>query len=93
MPCRLLNNIYGGTCIADRLETTLNIVVSRVTFLLFSSVGHFKSFRIIMTVPGVDLYSFITLTCRSSLHTLNVLYHFLNVLVACSTSILKLWSN
>ena len=42
MPFRLLNNIYGGTCIADRLETTLNIVVSRVTFLLFSSVGNFK---------------------------------------------------
>ena len=60
MPFRLLNNIYGGTCIADRLETTLNIVVSRVTFLLFSSVGHFKSFRIIMTVPGEVLYSFST---------------------------------
>ena len=61
MPCRLLNNICDGTCIADRVETTLNIVVSRVTFVLFSSVGHFKSFRVIMTVPGVDLYSFITL--------------------------------
>ena len=60
MPFRLLNNIYGGTCIADRLETTLNIVVSRVTFLLFSRVGHFKSFRIIMTVPGEVLYSFST---------------------------------
>ena len=57
MPCRLLNNLHGRTCIADRLETTLNIVVSRVTFLLFSSVGHFKSFRIIMTVPGEVLYS------------------------------------
>ena len=61
MSCRLLNNIYGGTCIADRVETTLNIVLSRVTFHLFSSVGHFKSFRIIMTVLGVDLYSFITI--------------------------------
>ena len=60
MPCRLLNNIYGRTCIADRRETTLNIVVSRVTFLLFSSVDYFKSFRIIMTVPGVMLYSFVT---------------------------------
>ena len=41
----------------------MNIIVSRVTFLFFSNVliGHFKSFRIIMTVPGVVLYSFITL--------------------------------
>ena len=51
MPSRVLNNIESGNCIADRLETTLNIIVSRVTFLLFSNVGHFKSFRIIMIVP------------------------------------------
>ena len=42
MPCSLLNNIYGGNCIAHRLETTLNISVTRVTFLLFSSVGLFQ---------------------------------------------------
>ena len=60
MPSRVLNNIESGNCIADRLETTLNIIVSRVTFPLFSNVGHFKSFRIIMTVPGVMLYSFST---------------------------------
>ena len=34
MPCRLLNNIEGGNCVAERPETTLNIVVNRVTFLL-----------------------------------------------------------
>ena len=51
MPSRVLNNIESGNCIADRLETTLNIIVSRVTFPLFSNVGHFKSFRIIMIVP------------------------------------------
>ena len=69
MPCRLLNNLHGRTCIADRLETTLNIVVSRVTFLLFSNVGHFKSFRIIMTVPGVVLYSFLTKRAVVSAHS------------------------
>ena len=69
MPCRLLNNLHGRTCITDRLETTLNIVVSRVTFLLFSNVGYFKSFRIIMTVPGVVLYSFLTKRAVVSAHS------------------------
>ena len=50
MPGRLLNNMQGRNCIADRLETTLNIIMSRATFLLFSSAGHFKSFRIIVAV-------------------------------------------
>ena len=31
MPCRLLNNICGGNGVADRPETTLNIVVNRAT--------------------------------------------------------------
>ena len=60
MPYRLFNNIWGGNFIADRLETTINIIVSRATFLLFSNVGHLKSLRIIMTIPGVVLYSFLT---------------------------------
>ena len=41
---------------ADRPETILNIIVISANFLLsFSSVGHFKSFRIFVTVPGVVL--------------------------------------
>ena len=33
VPYRLLNNIYwGGNCVADRPETTLNIIVISATF-------------------------------------------------------------
>ena len=62
----------------------LNIVVNRVTFLLFSSVSHFKSFRIFVTVPGVVLYSFVTKRA-TRLCTPSTL----NVRVPCTTSILK----
>ena len=86
VPCRLLNNIYGGNCVADRPETTLNIGVNRATFLLFSSVSHFKSFRIFVTVLGVVLYSFVTKRAIR-LCTLSML----NVQIACTTSILKPW--
>ena len=73
-PCRLSKNIKGGNCIlTDRPETTLNIIVSCATFLLFSSVGYFKSFRVFVTVPGVVLHIFIfNKTNRSSLHTVLV---------------------
>ena len=64
----------------------LNIVVNRATFLLFSSVSHFKSFRIFVTVPGVVLYSFVTKRAIR-LCTLSML----NVQIACTTSILKPW--
>ena len=59
VPWRLLNHIQGGNHYSWWPETTLNIIVSRVTFPLFSSVGHFISVRIFVTVPGVMLYSFL----------------------------------
>ena len=59
VPWRLLNRIQGGNQYSWWPETTLNIIVSRATFLLFSSVGHFISVRSFVTVPGVMLYSFL----------------------------------
>ena len=92
IPFRLLNNIYGGTCIADRLKTTLNIIVSRVTSF-FSQCWPFQIIQNYHDSSGGGAIFILNKTCRSSLLTLNVLYLFLNVLVSCTTSILKLWSN
>ena len=81
--CPVAFSTQGGDCITDRPETTLNIIVSRATFLLFSSVGHFKSFSNFVAVPGAVLYSFLTKRA-APLHTLNVLHLFLNMRVPCT---------
>ena len=44
----------------DWSEITLNIIVSRAIFLLFSSGGYFKSFKSFVTVPEEMIYSFLT---------------------------------